>query len=343
MSKVLSINRNTGILRRSSIVSPEDQFINQPDAPSIAALHKMFTSAGVPLAVSAARKAIEEACIDVSQITHVVSTTCTDSANPGFDHLVVKQLGITHSVEKVLLHGVGCSGGLATLRTAANMALGHTFRRRPARILCIALEICSTMVRSELDRIDELQEVGIGVCLFSDCGAAVVLSNGVGEQTTDPIFDLLGWDHSVLPATEDDLRFDLDPVGWKVVLSPRVPTFATEALLPSFANLMQKINLPDEYRKVQNLHWAIHPGGVAILKGAEKALGISPEHLRASYEVYRSHGNSSSASIFSVLDRARSYEAKACDGQHRTRDHVVGCAFGCVLAISEVRLLLGEN
>ncbi|KAK1233450.1 hypothetical protein PQX77_003385, partial [Marasmius sp. AFHP31] len=276
MSKVLSINRNTGILRRSSIVSPEDQFINQPDAPSIAALHEMFTSAGVPLAVSAARKAIEEARIDVSQITHVVSTTCTDSANPGFDHLVVKQLGITHSVEKVLLHGVGCSGGLATLRTAANMALGHTFRRRPARILCIALEmcialeICSTMVRSELDRIDELQEVGIGVCLFSDCGAAVVLSNGVGEQTTDPIFDLLGWDHSVLPATEDDLRFDLDPVGWKVVLSPRVPTFATEALLPSFANLMQKINLPDEYRKVQNLHWAIHPGGVAILKGAEK-------------------------------------------------------------------------
>ncbi|KAL0059153.1 hypothetical protein AAF712_014125 [Marasmius tenuissimus] len=96
MRKVLSINRNTGILHRSSIVSPEHPFINQSNAPSIAALHDMFTSAGVPLAVSAARKAIEEARIDVSQITHVVATTCTDSANPGFDHLVVKQLGITH-------------------------------------------------------------------------------------------------------------------------------------------------------------------------------------------------------------------------------------------------------
>jgi hypothetical protein len=29
-------------------------------------------------------------------------------------------------LEKVLLHGVGCSGGLAALRTAANLALRHT-------------------------------------------------------------------------------------------------------------------------------------------------------------------------------------------------------------------------
>ncbi|KXH50937.1 chalcone and stilbene synthase [Colletotrichum nymphaeae SA-01] len=212
MKKVLSINRFTGIDYRSSIGTHEHEVVNQKDAPSIAELHKVFMSDGVPLAVEASRKAIEEARIDLSEITHVVSTTCTDSANPGFDHYVVNGLGITHQVEKVLLHGVGCSGGLATLRTAANLALGHKARGKPARILCVALEVSTTMVRSELNSIDELQETRIGVALFSDCASAVVLSNGVGEPT-EPVFDLLGWEHKIIPDTDQDLGFDVDPVG----------------------------------------------------------------------------------------------------------------------------------
>ena len=74
------------------------------------------------------RKAVEQWGGHLSEITHVVSTTCTNSANPGYDHYVVKELGLNTSIEKVLLHGVGCSGGLAALRTAANIALGSSFR-----------------------------------------------------------------------------------------------------------------------------------------------------------------------------------------------------------------------
>lgn len=114
--------------------------------------------------------------------------------------------------EKVLLHGVGCSGGLAALRTAANLALGHTARGKPARILVMALEVSTTMVRSELESIDKLQETRIGVALFSDCASAVVLSNGLGDSPS-PVYELLGWKHSMIPDTEGDLGFDVDPVG----------------------------------------------------------------------------------------------------------------------------------
>ena len=119
---------------------------------------------------------------------------------------------MSRKVEKVLLHGVGCAGGLAALRTAANLALGHSYRGKPARILVLALEISTTMVRSELDSIDKLQETRIGVCLFSDCASAVVLSNGVGEAA-EPVYELLGWDHKIIPNTEQDLGFDIDPIG----------------------------------------------------------------------------------------------------------------------------------
>ena len=161
------------------------------------------------------RKRLAEWGGDLSDITHVVSTTCTNSANPGFDHYVVKELGINPSIEKILLHGVGCSGGLAAIRAASTLALGSSFRNRPARILVLACEISSVLVRSELDSIDKDQNVRIGVCLFSDCASACVLSNGIGAEPSgnEPVYDLLGWKHEIIEDTEKDLGFDVDPLG----------------------------------------------------------------------------------------------------------------------------------
>lgn len=150
----------------------------------------------------------------MDEITHVVSTTCTNSANPGFDHYVTKQLGLRSGVEKILLHGIGCSGGLAAIRAACNLALGSSFRKKPARVLVLACEISSLMVRSELDSIDKEQKTRIGVCLFSDCASAAILSNGIGEDEIRlPIYELLGWKHEILADTDTDLGFDVDPLG----------------------------------------------------------------------------------------------------------------------------------
>lgn len=214
MSKVMTINDYTGIDTRSSIGTIDDSLVNMRGAPNVAELSKIFMKEGVALAVAAAQKALAEARLDVSDITHIVSTTCTNSSNPGFDHYVCKKLGITQTVEKILLHGIGCAGGLAALRTAANIAMGSSFRRRPARILVIALEICTFLVRSEMDSIDKYQETRIGVSLFSDCASALVLSNGIGAKCVEePVYELLGWDHKIIPDTDRDLGFNIHPSG----------------------------------------------------------------------------------------------------------------------------------
>lgn len=356
MSKVLSINRFTGIDQRSSVGTPAHPLVNQPAAPTIAELHKIFLSDGVPLAVAASRKALEEARLDATELTHMVSTTCTDSANPGYDHHVAQALGLIapgrRGPERVLLHGVGCSGGLAALRTAANLCLGHAMRGLPARALVLALEVSTTMVRSELDSINALQETRIGVALFSDCSSAVVLSNGISSvgapPSPPPLYDLLGWEHAILPDTEGDLGFDVDPCGWKVVLSPRVPQLAQSAIRPSYDALLDSLpppplgpprdNLPSDF------DWAMHPGGATILTGAEKAMGITPEHMRASYDTYMRHGNSSSATIFGVLDRLRSKEMDAlAPGGSGPKEHVVGCAFGPGIAVEMCMLRRGAG
>ncbi len=166
------------------------------------------------LSVAACRKAIAQWGGDLSEISHVVATTCTNSANPGYDHFVAKELGLKNGIEKVLLHGVGCSGGVAALRTAANIALGASFRRKPARILVLACELSTTFVRSELESIVKDEEVRIGVTLFSDCASAVVLGNGFSDRyDEEPLLELLGWDTHIIENTEKDLGFDVDPLG----------------------------------------------------------------------------------------------------------------------------------
>ena len=72
----------------------------------------------------------------------------------------------------------------------------------------------------------------------------------------------------------------------------------------------------------------MHPGGATILTNAEKEMDIMPEHMRASYDIYVNHGNSSSATIFSVLSRLREKDMDAIAPEGRVRDYVVGCAFG---------------
>ncbi|KAH8601390.1 polyketide synthase [Bisporella sp. PMI_857] len=334
LKKVIAINNYTGIDNRSSIGNVDHPMANMDRAPNIAELCSVFMKDGVALAVTAARKALHEAQLSSQDITHVVSTTCTNSANPGFDHFVCKQLGVKQSVEKVLLHGIGCSGGMAALRTAANLALGSSFRRKKARILVVALEISTLLVRSELDSVDELQETRIGITLFSDCASAAILSNGISGIEAEPVYGLLGWEHKVIPDTEADLGFDVDPLGWKVVLSPRVPKLTAAVVAPTFKDLLSSIpNIPSSYREAADFDWALHPGGATILTGVERAMSITPEHIRASYDTYINHGNSSSATIFSVMDRLRQKDMDEVAPGGKVKEFVVGCAFGPGIAI----------
>lgn len=127
--------------------------------------------------------------------------------------------------------------------------------------------------------------------------------------------------------------------GWKVVLTPRVPKITGAAIKPAFQDLLTSLpDLPSDYQNAADFDWAMHPGGATILSGAERAMDISPEHMRASYDTYINHGNSSSATIFSVMDRLRSKDMDALAPGGRVRDYVVGCAFGPGISVETCML-----
>lgn len=118
------------------------------------------------------------------------------------------------------------------------------------------------------------------------------------------------------------------------MLSPRVPKLAASVVEPTFKDLMSTLpGLPSKYKNAADFDWALHPGGATILTGVEKAMGISPEHMRASYDTYINHGNSSSATIISVMDRLRQKDMDALAPGGKVKDFVVGCAFGPGISI----------
>lgn len=122
----------------------ENGFGCQAHIPTVEELDGRFRKTGVDMTVRACRKAMREwGGNPATEITHAVGVTiCTQSA-PGFPDLVARKLGLHHNVETVFLQGVGCAGSVALMRVAGELACAATMRKRPARILCFACELCS--------------------------------------------------------------------------------------------------------------------------------------------------------------------------------------------------------
>jgi type III polyketide synthase len=138
----------------------------------------------------------------------------------------------------------------------------------------------------------------------------------------------------ILFLANNHLLTELFLIGWKVVLSPRVPKLAAAVVSPTFSDLLSTLpNLPPNYKTAADFDWALHPGGATILTGVERAMGITPEHMRASYDTYINHGNSSSATILSVMDRLRQKDMDELAPGGKVKDFVVGCAFGPGIAV----------
>ncbi|KXT03878.1 hypothetical protein AC578_8919 [Pseudocercospora eumusae] len=335
LKKLLEINKNTGIQTRAAVRTYEHGFGAQSEPPSIIELDEFYRQAGVDLTAQACRKALREWGGKKNDITHTIGVTCTTQGNPGYDLFVNRALGLDEKVDRMLLHGVGCAGGLAIMRAAAQIAAGATARGKPARILCFACELCTPNVRCDLAAAEKSSaaDVGIAGALFADGAAAFVLCNSLGlADDTEPLFQLLDWGNALIPGTAEHMGFYAGPQGFRTVLTRDVPNFTKKAVKPIFESLVPEYSASFGTTPIskEDFDWALHPGGEAIIDGVKDVMDLSEHQLRATREIYRTRGNSSSPTVLIVLDRLRSMGPGS--------DHIVATSFGPGLAV-EMALL----
>jgi predicted naringenin-chalcone synthase len=63
-------------------------------------------------------------------------------------------------------------------------------------------------------------------------------------------------------------------------------------------------------------HWAIHPGGTAVLEKIQKKLNLSCHDIRHSLHIFEHYGNMSSPSLMfvlkNILDTGETYPGQLC-------------------------------
>ena len=222
-----------------------------------------------------------KAKVDLHDITHFVVASCTGFVAPGIDQIIAGRIGLSPSVERLLVGFMGCYAAIAALRSAR-----HIVRSEPtARVLVLTVEL-STLHLQDAREIEPL----LAMLQFADGAAAALVTN-------EPYgVELVHGFAAALPDSADLIRWNVTDRGFAMHLGGEVPKRIALALAdPDFVAVATDGVPP------RDLAWAVHAGGRSILDAVEKSLDLPDDALAASRDVLRANGNMSSATLMFVL------------------------------------------
>jgi predicted naringenin-chalcone synthase len=254
-----------------------------------------FAQEATPLAVSAARKALDEAGFAPESITHLVSVSCTGFFAPGVDVALIKQLGLPPTIQRTQVGFMGCHGAVNGLRVAQ----AHVDASAEARVLLCAVELCTLHLYYEWDPMRNVANA-----LFADGAAALACVPGAGGR--EDSWRVAATGSCLFPDSEDAMRWEIGDHGFDMLLSPRIPMLIAHGLRPWLEGWLAQHKL----RLEEIGSWAVHPGGPRILSAVEETLGLPREALADSRGVLADYGNMSSPTVLFILDRLRQRQAR---------------------------------
>jgi predicted naringenin-chalcone synthase len=284
------------LARRSGIESRHCETADRPESPTFypsdpaglgpTTSERMarFARAARPLASRAARQALDRSETMPSQITHVVTASCTGFQAPGPDQWLIEDLSIPPNARRVNVGFMGCHAAVNALAVAAALA-----RTDPqARVLVCCVEICSVHLHYG-DRLDRL----IANTLFSDGAAAAV----VGARTGAAVLE--AFDSVIIPDTHDEMAWTVGNHGFEMTLGARVPEILQARVGPWVGSMLARHDM----RSSHVGGWAIHPGGPRVIEAVLASMQL-PEGAGAhSRVILRRFGNMSSATLLFILDQ----------------------------------------
>jgi predicted naringenin-chalcone synthase len=250
--------------------------------PGTAARMQVFEEKGPELAEQAVRSALQQAKVEASSLTHLILISCTGMVAPGLELDLMRRLDIPSSVERYCIHFMGCYAAFTGLRLADQLVKANP----KARVLVVSVELCTLHFQKEYTE-DNL----LANSLFGDgAAAAVVMQSEKGLQIKNYFSEVL-WEG------EKDMAWKIGDFGFEMRLSQYIPSLLNQGI----RRLRDLFEAKFNFSKVK--HVAIHPGGKQILIQVQEAFGLSPEVNQHAFEVLRTCGNMSSASILFVLER----------------------------------------
>lgn len=243
-----------------------------------------------PLALRAARQALDQSGLAADEITHLITVSCTGFNAPGVDYSLIAGLGLPPTTQRTNIGFMGCHAALNGLRVAR----AFTGAEPDARVLLCAVELCVLHFHYRW----EPQKI-VANAIFADGAAAVV-----GAPPADApagAWQAVAAGSCLLPDSKSAMSWTIGDHGFEMTLSKQVPTLIAKHLRPWMEKWLGRNGL-----KIGDVaSWAIHPGGPRILDAAEESLGLPRDASWAAREVFAAHGNMSSPTVLFILDRLR--------------------------------------
>jgi predicted naringenin-chalcone synthase len=282
--------------------------------PSTKIRNDLYAHHAKKLFASVAQKLLaENPGVQKDDITHVITVSCTGFFAPEPAYEIVKQLGLPASTQRFHVGFMGCFAVFPALKMAEAFC-----RSDPnAAVMVVSVELCTLHLQAS-DNTDQL----ISAAVFADGGAGALITTKE-PAVSGPVFRIDQFQTSIAEKSEQDMAWTIGDTGFDMVLSSYVPEIIRSNLKESVTPLLNAYHL----KKEDILHWAIHPGGRAILDKVEKSLGIKAEQLKPARSVLADYGNMSSATILFVLQELLQEKAE------RTEERALAMAFGPGLTI----------
>ena len=296
-------------------VAPEDR------GPTTRERMQKYEQHTLALAMHSCEEALAQADQDVSDITHLVTVSCSGFYAPGFDIGLIQELGLRPNTARTHVGFMGCHGSFNALRVAKAFVDSDP----NAVVLVCSVELCSLHHHYgwSMDKV-------IANALFADgAGAAVCRSASACSLPAHAKYELIRSDSHLLPNTTSAMSWSIGDNGFEMTLSQKVP-----ALIETHLSGWTQTFLEKEGLTIDAIHgWAIHPGGPRILDACKNALSLPGEAIAPAREILAQYGNMSSATILFLLNRLK---------QEPLEGPVVALGFGPGLTI-EAMLFESES
>src|SRR5262245_27579835 len=239
---------------------------------------EIYEQEAPPLAVHASANALSQAATLPSEITHLVTVSCTGFAAPGFDIALINELGLSPTIHRTHVGFMGCHGALNGLRVANAFAETSP----AARVLVCSVELCSLHYHYGWD-----PPKVVANALFSDGAGAIV--GGRLENPPAGTWQLVANGSHLVPEAADAMTWTIGDHGFGMTLSKRIPEVIGARLRPWLDDWLAEQGV----RVADVKSWAIHPGGRKVLDSAAGALGLPADAVSASRQILSAYGNMS--------------------------------------------------
>ena len=287
MKRMASAYGNAGVRQRHSCV-PLSWYAQRHGWPERS---RLFEENAVALLTEAGRRAISAAQIDSADISATVTVSSTGIATPSLDSLLQAPLGLSPTVQRLPIFGLGCAGGVIGLSRAAALA-----RATPGRwILFLCVELCGLTFRSS----DDSKQNIIATAIFGDGAGAVLLRAAAAEDENVAPAQAIAWGEHTWPGSRDIMGWRVEDDGLGVIFSRSIPSLVRTQLRPVTDAFLGRYGLTQD--DIRGL--IVHPGGEKVLEALEDVYGVAPGGLRHAREVLSERGNMSAVTVLAVLER----------------------------------------